>query len=226
VKSVLLVLSSPSGGGKTTIAKRLLAARPDTGYSVSATTRTQRAGEQDGVDYHFLGRSEFEAQVAAGEFLEWATYGGNLYGTLRREVDRVFAQGRHVVMDIEIDGASQLRSRVNHAVHVFILPPSVPVLIARLEGRKTEAAAAVARRLRHAADELAAIDAYDYVVVNDALDHAVAQVSAILDAESVRIDRRPEMLDALPAWRAELLAAAARVEQDLSPQTETQTCGS
>ncbi len=223
---MLLVLSSPSGGGKTTIAKRLLATRADTGYSVSATTRPMRSGEQQGVDYHFLTAIAFEERVTAGEFLEWAQYGGNMYGTLKAEVDRVLASGRHVVMDIEVEGARQLRERATDAIEVFILPPSIPVLLERLVGRQTEAPAAVAKRLMHAADELTALASYDYVVVNDSLDHAVAQVAAILDAESLRVTRRPKELDALPSWRAELLAAARRVQDNVSPQTETQACGS
>lgn len=221
MKPVLLVLSAPSGGGKTSIAKRLLAERTDAGYSVSATTRAMRPGERDGTDYHFLTRAAFEAKVAAGAFLEWAEYGGNLYGTLRAEVERVLASGRHVVLDVEVKGARQLRAQDLESVEVFILPPSVPVLLERLLGRQTEQSVAVARRLRHAADELNEIDGYDYVVVNDNLEHAVRQVSVILDAESLRITHRPAIVDDLADWRAELLAAAARMEQDSTEHTET-----
>lgn len=206
---VLLVLSSPSGGGKTTIAKRVLAERGDTGYSVSATTRPRRPGEEDGKDYHFLSREQFESRVAAGDFLEWATYGGQLYGTLRDEVERVMAGGRHVVLDIEVDGARQLRGSMPSGVQVFVLPPSVPVLLDRLQGRGTERPDAVLRRVRHAADELQALGAYDYVIVNDDLDRAVASVHAILDAESRRTHRHPELVRRMDGWRQELLEAAA-----------------
>ncbi|MDX2193452.1 MAG: guanylate kinase [Gemmatimonadales bacterium] len=201
---LLLVLSSPSGGGKSTIARRLLERRTDLGYSVSATTRSPRGGEQDGTHYHFLARAEFERRVAAGDFLEWATYGGNLYGTLRAEIDRLHAGGRHAVLDIEVEGARQLRRSYPQAVHVFILPPSAPILLERLTGRGTESPEVIATRLRHAVDELGAIGEYDFVVRNDDLDTAVAQVAAIIEAESCRLARQ-ELLPRLAARLAEEL---------------------
>jgi guanylate kinase len=137
VKPFLLVLSAPSGGGKTTIAKNLLQARDDLAYSVSATTRPRREGERDGADYHFLTRDEFLRRVEAGEFLEWATYAGNLYGTLRSEIDRIIGRGRTAVLDIEIEGARQIRASFPNSLHVFVLPPSADVLIGRLTGRNT-----------------------------------------------------------------------------------------
>ena len=169
MRPFLLVLSSPSGGGKTTIAQALLAARADVGYSVSATTRAPRPGEQDGRDYHFLTADEFERRVEAGEFLEHATYGGNRYGTLRSEVERVLEGGRHVVLDIEVDGARQVRARMPDAVRVFVLPPSAEVLVERLRSRDTESAEARRLRLSLAAEELRAASEYDYVVVNEEL---------------------------------------------------------
>lgn len=211
---VLLLLSSPSGGGKTTIARRVLAERQDAGYSVSATTRAMRTGEADGRDYHFLSRGEFESRAAAGEFLEWATYGGQLYGTLHAEVNRLLHAGKHVVLDIEVDGAAQIRQTVPAGVQVFVLPPSVPVLLERLRNRGTEATDAVVRRVRHAADELQAIGGYDYVVVNDDLDRAVAAVHAILDAEGRRTHRQMDLVSRLDGWREELLDAAASLAAD------------
>ena len=163
----LLVLSAPSGGGKTTLAKSLLAARPDTAYSVSATTRAPRPGEEHGKSYYFLTRLEFERRVAAGEFLEWAEYAGNLYGTLRSEVERIFAAGKHAVLDIEVQGARKVRANFTNGVHVFVLPPSVQVLLDRLTGRGDMAPEAVKRRLRTAVEELGAVGEYDYVVIND-----------------------------------------------------------
>ena len=204
----MLVLSSPSGGGKSTIARHLLAGREDVVYSISATTRGRREGEVDGQHYFFLSRAEFEQRVAADAFLEWAEYGGNLYGTLRTEVETGLASGRHVVLDIEVQGAEQLRSRFPNAVHVFVLPPSAGELVQRLRNRNTEDDAALRRRFAIASRELDMAERYDFVVVNDDLVEAVANVAAILDVES----RRPSRLANLDFVVADLrrgLAAAA-----------------
>ena len=190
MKPFLLVLSSPSGGGKTSIAKNLLQARDDLGYSVSATTRPMREGEREGVDYHFISRDEFLRRREAGEFVESATYGGNLYGTLRSEIDRLFAKGRHAVLDIEIEGARQIRKSFPNSLHVFVLPPSAEVLVHRLTGRNTEPRDAMRARITRAAEELSAVAEYDYAIVNDDLVLAVAQVAAILDAEARRVSRQ------------------------------------
>jgi guanylate kinase len=187
VKPFLLVLSAPSGGGKSSIARNLLQGRDDLGYSVSATTRPMREGERDGVDYHFLSREEFLRRRDAGEFLESATYGGHLYGTLRSEIERLFAAGRHAVLDIEIEGARQIRASFSNSLHVFVLPPSAEVLIGRLRGRNTEPPEVVRERITRAADELLAVAEYDYALVNQDLVVAVAQVAAILDAEARRV---------------------------------------
>jgi guanylate kinase len=211
VNPFLLVLSSPSGGGKTTIARQLLAAREDLGYSVSATTRPMRTGERDGVDYHFLTREEFLRREAAGEFLESATYGGELYGTLLAEVERLFLAGKTVVLDIEIKGARQVRAAMPTSVHVFVLPPSAAVLVKRLSGRATESAAAVRERVTRAADELKAVTEYDYVVVNEDLFVAVAQVAAILDAESRRVSRQNELGGLVERLRRDVIEEAGRI---------------
>jgi guanylate kinase len=204
VKPLLLVLSSPSGGGKTSIARQLLAGRSDVGYSVSATTRPPRAGEQDGRDYHFLPRAEFERRVRADEFLEHAAYGGNLYGTLREEVERIFAAGRHAVLDIEVEGARQIRRAMPDAVRIFVLPPSGGELVRRLEGRRTEDREAVRRRLDRADEELAAVGEYEYAIVNDDLARAVARVGAILDAELHRVGRQDGLTDVVAGMRREI----------------------
>ncbi len=206
----LLVLSSPSGAGKTTICQRLLESRADLGYSVSATTRARRAGEEEGRHYHFLSRAEFEARVAQSEFLEHAEYGGNFYGTLRSEVERIFRSGRHAVLDIELEGARQLRRTFPEAVQVFILPPSGDELVRRLRGRNTESTAAVRRRLDHAVEELAAVGEYDYAVVNEDLGSAVAQVAAIIDAEGRRVARQDGLSELVAEMRRQVLAEASR----------------
>ena len=210
MKPFLLVLSSPSGGGKTTIAKQLLMARDDVGYSVSATTRPIRAGEQDGADYHFLTREEFLRREAAGEFLESATYGGEVYGTLRSEVEPLFAAGKTVVLDIEIKGARQIRAQLPDAVQIFVLPPSAAELVGRLTGRNTETAAALRERVARAADELKAVTEYNYVVVNGDLFVAVAQVAAILDAESHRVDRQANLASQIEQLRRDVIEETAK----------------
>jgi guanylate kinase len=185
VTPFLLVLSAPSGGGKTSIAKRLMQARNDLGYSVSATTRPIRQGERNGVDYHFVSRAEFERRQKSGEFLEWATYAGELYGTLRSEIDKIFARNQNAVLDVEIEGARQIRRKMPSALLLFVLPPS--------------------------ADELAAITEYDYVVVNEDLDDAVSQVAAILDAESCRTGRQSDLTESVEKLRRDVIAAAEKV---------------
>jgi len=214
VKPFLLVLSSPSGGGKTTIARSLLRERDDLGYSVSATTRPRREGEQDGTDYHFLTRDEFLRRVDAGEFLEWATYAGNLYGTLRSEIDRIFARGRTAVLDLEIEGARQIRASFPNSLHVFVLPPSADVLVGRLTGRKTEPPAVLRERVTRAADELAAVAEYDYAIFNEDLALAVAQVAAILDAEARRVARQEGLIPFIERLRRDVIAAASRIAAD------------
>lgn len=184
-----VILSAPSGGGKTTIARRLLETRADLGYSVSCTTRAPRAGEVDGRDYHFLTPEDFEVRAAAGLFAESASVHGHRYGTLRSEVRRVMEAGRHVIMDIDVQGAWQFHGAFPESVLVFVLPPSAEVLLARLLGRQSENRDRLLVRLRNAREELAAVGRYHYVVVNDDLDRAVAQVSAIIDAEALRQDR-------------------------------------
>jgi guanylate kinase len=199
-----LILSSPSGGGKTTIARMLLDRRSDVGYSVSCTTRPPRPGEEHGKDYFFLQGEEFESKRALGEFAESATVHGNLYGTLRREVERVLASGTHVIMDIDVQGARQFARSFPESVLVFLLPPSADVLIGRLRARQTEDDGKLLVRLQSAREELREVGAYQYVVVNDDLEHAYTQVASIIDAETVRHQRLPllddrvaELIDAL-----------------------------
>jgi guanylate kinase len=189
-----IILSSPSGGGKTTIAQQLLARREDVGYSVSCTTRPPRDGEVDGRDYHFSSLEAFRRGQASGEFAESAEVHGHLYGTLRAEVERVLSQGRHVIMDIDVQGTKQFFAAFPESVLIFILPPSAEALVERLTARGTEDPKSLIRRLRSAKDELKAIDLYPYVVVNDRIDSAVAAISSIIDAEGVKRSRNRRSL--------------------------------
>ena len=188
-----IVLSSPSGGGKTTIARMLRERRADVGYSVSCTTRSSRPGEKDGRDYYFISRQAFEGRRAQDDFAESAEVHGNLYGTLRSEVDRVLGSGRHVLMDIDVQGARQFVAAYPESVLIFLLPPSADALLSRLLARQTEHPEDFLRRVRGARHELAEVSLYHYVVVNDELEHAYTQVSAILDVESIRHARLPDL---------------------------------
>jgi guanylate kinase len=190
-----IILSSPSGGGKTTIAHRLLAIRRDVGYSVSGTTRPPREGEVDGRDYHFLSHEQFKKGQRAGEFAESAEVHGHLYGTLRAEVEKVLTSGRHVIMDIDVQGARQFAGVFPDSVLIFILPPSAQVLVERLLARGTEGPKSLIRRFKSAKDELKAIDLYQYIIVNDEIDAAVAAVSNIIEAEGLKRSRNRTLDD-------------------------------
>jgi guanylate kinase len=199
-----VILSAPSGGGKTTISKELLAQRSDVGYSVSATTRAPRHAEVEGRDYHFLTHEDFKARQQKGDFAESAEVHGQLYGTLRREVRRVLDDGKHVIMDIDVQGAAQFVRAFPKTVLIFLLPPSADVLLTRLMARRTEDPTDLLVRLETAKRELESVDQYEYVVVNANLERAVQDVSAIIDAEQrkrVRIaslgERVRELVDGL-----------------------------
>jgi len=195
MKPFPIILSSPSGGGKTTIAHMLLAMRPDVGYSVSCTTRPPRNGEADGRDYHFISPEQFKRGQKARDFAESAEVHGHLYGTLRAEVERVLSSGKHVIMDIDVQGTKQFARAFPDSVLVFILPPSAQILVDRLKARGTEDTKSLIRRFKSAKAELKAIDLYQYVIVNAEIDSAVAAVSRIIDAEELKRSRN-ESLDA------------------------------
>ncbi len=204
-----IVLSAPSGAGKTTIYKRLMAERRDIGYSVSCTTRPPRPGEVDGVDYHFLTSAEFERRRAAVEFAEFAQVHDHAYGTLRSEVQKVLSGGQHVIMDIDVQGAAQFARAFPQSVLIFIIPPSIEVLVERLNRRGSESRDALLTRLRNAQTELHEIGRYHYVVENDALEPAVARVSAIIDAEMTRRERAPKLDE-------QVAGLIARLEHEIS----------
>jgi guanylate kinase len=179
----VFVITGPSGVGKGTLIRGLMERLPQLELSVSATTRAPRAGEIDGVDYHFLTREEFDRRVANGEFVEHADYAGRSYGTLRSELEDRVRAGKPVVLEIEVQGARQVRAAMPEAVQVFIAPPSLDALRARLIGRGTDDAEEVERRLRVAEQELAAQPEFAHVVVNDRLEDALEELTAIVAAE-------------------------------------------
>ena len=184
-----VVLSAPSGAGKTSIAQALVEGSEDVVFSVSATTRPARNHEVDGVDYHFISETDFRAMIEADEFVEWAEVHGHLYGTSRQALQAALDDGRFLILDIDVQGAMQMRERVPDVVLVFVLPPSADALVERLTERGTEGEDTVARRIENARGELEQASQFDYVVVNDDLEQAIDEVRSIVSAESRRTDR-------------------------------------
>ncbi len=197
--ATLFVVTAPSGVGKSTLIARLMQSLPGLAFSVSYTTRPRRAGERDGVEYHFTDEAAFRALVASGGFLEWAEVHGRLYGTGRKETMAALATGADLILDIDVQGAAQVRRSGLAAEFIFILPPSYDVMSARLRARATDAPEVIARRLADAAREAALFDESDYVVVNDDLDEAAADLVAIVRAARARRSRRLEQARAILA---------------------------
>jgi guanylate kinase len=189
-RGLLIVLSGPSGTGKGTLCRELLAKIPGLKYSISATTRPPREGEIDGVHYFFISESDFQERLARGEFLEWATVYDNLYGTLRWQVEKVLAGGNDVILEIDIQGARQIKGKFPDGVFIFIVPPSLAELAARIERRGTDPEEVIRKRLHAAGSELLSISEYDYIVINDSIDQAVNKLTAIITAEKCRVNRR------------------------------------
>ncbi len=179
-KGRLFILSAPSGAGKTTLAKRLIASQPNMVLSVSHTTRPERNGEQHGVDYWFVSRDEFLSMIEQGDFLEYAEVFGNLYGTSKAAIARQMAQGRDVLLDIDWQGARSVREHMPEVVSIFILPPSLMELERRLRGRGQDSESVVQGRMKKAAQEMSHYQEYDYIVVNDDLDRANADLETII----------------------------------------------
>jgi guanylate kinase len=195
-RGFLLVLSSPSGAGKTTITRQLVKRDPSLLLSVSVTTRERRRSEVSGRDYHFIDKARFEAMVANGELLEHATVFGHYYGTPRTPIETALAAGRDIVTDIDWQGTQQLVERVrDDIVSVFVLPPDVAALEARLRTRAEDSDAAIAERMAKAADEMSHWSEYDYIVVNDNLEECVSVVQSVLTAERLRRTRRIGLAD-------------------------------
>lgn len=188
-KGFLVILSAPSGTGKSTICRKLLARRKDLRYSISATTRDPRPGERDGKHYFFIDRAEFKRRIARNEFLEWAIVHDQYYGTPRSFVEGSTSEGMSVLLAIDIQGAAAIRRKMPESVLIFLAPPSIEALRERLTARK-DASESVAKRLAAARAELAAAKNYDYLVVNDELERAVNQISSILTAEGLKVSRQ------------------------------------
>jgi guanylate kinase len=186
----LIVLTGPSGAGKGTLLKALLERHPELYVSISATTRSARPGEIHGQHYYFLDRAEFDRMVAAGDFLEWAEFAGNCYGTPRQPVAAQIAIGKTVILEIELEGARQVRQSDPEAYRIFILPPSFETLERRLRGRGTESDEVVARRMRRAKDEIAAANEFDVQIVNDDLAQALEELAAIVFPVAIPVPAR------------------------------------
>jgi guanylate kinase len=193
-EGALFVISGPSGVGKSTLVSAALAAIPGLAFSVSATTRQPRHNEQDGVDYHFLTDAQFATRLAAGDFLEHATVYDRSYGTLRTPTEAALASGRSLILDIDVQGARQVRGAWADAVHIFIVPPSVAVLEARLRARGTDSDEAIARRMRQVAQQLDGAREFDFLVVNDDIEVGHRCLQAVLLGELCRRSRRSSII--------------------------------
>jgi guanylate kinase len=204
-RGLMFVLSSPSGAGKTTLSRMLIAETPDLQMSVSATTRPMRPGEVEGRDYYFVDPKRFEKMVAGGELLEWATVFGNRYGTPKGPVEAALSAGRDVLFDIDWQGTQQLRSRSpNDVVSVFILPPSATALEQRLHTRAQDSEEVIRGRMKKAGDEMSHFDAYDYIVVNDNIGLAFESVRSILRAEQLKRERQVGLAGFVSGLRRQL----------------------
>ena len=190
----MYIVSAPSGSGKTTLLQHLIRNFEDLTFSVSYTTRSPRGGEADGVDYFFVALAEFKAMVERGEFLEWAEYHGNLYGTSREFVEDNLAAGRNVILDIDVQGARQVKSAMSGTVTVFLMPPSFEELERRLRSRRLEDDETIRKRLAIAKSEISFYRDYDYVVVNDKLDEAIPQLDAIVRSGAASPSREADRI--------------------------------
>jgi len=194
-RGILFVISAPSGAGKTSICREILNKLPNLQQSISYTTRARRSVEQDGVDYHFVTMKAFREMVDAGAFLEWAEVHGNCYGTARSSLEQATAAGEDILLDIDFQGAEQLRNSRLDGVFIFILPPDMNELRKRLDTRNTDDDQVIERRMKNAVDEIAEAVKFDYLVVNDLLGKAVETILSIMTAETARTKR---VIDTLP----------------------------
>ncbi len=186
---IVFIVSAPSGAGKTTLTRKVLSNYPDMSLSVSCTTRTPRAGEVPGKDYHFVSEAVFKRMLAEGDFAEWAEVHGKLYGTPRRLLERQLRRGRDVLLDIDVQGARQIKKHFLSAVAIFVLPPSLDELRRRLAARGTDARKTIEQRWRNARHEIQEIQGYDYFIVNRDVKEAVKRLAAIIAAERLKVCR-------------------------------------
>jgi guanylate kinase len=198
-RGMLIVVSAPSGAGKTSLCREIRKLVANLGYSVSHTTRSPRGGEVEGNDFHFVRETEFRLMIDRGEFAEWARVHGNLYGTAARPLEEALDRGEDIMLDIDTQGARQLRTRYPHGVFVFVVAPSMTDLEQRLRERKSDASQEIARRMARAVEEIAAWREYDYLIVNRYLDEAVRQLQCVIEAERCRTIRLSLSLPDLPA---------------------------
>ncbi|MBQ7836512.1 MAG: guanylate kinase [Clostridia bacterium] len=196
-KGSLVVISGPSGSGKGTVVKKLREIMPDVALSVSATTRAPREGEIDGREYYFITRDDFEDMVAQGEILEFTSYCGNYYGTPKKEAERITGEGRDLILEIEVDGASQIKRLMPDAITIMLIPPSLSELESRLRGRGTETEQVITNRLARARDEIKLAESYDYVVVNenDGIEKCAENIRDIIRAERNKSARMTYITD-------------------------------
>lgn len=196
-KTISLIISAPSGAGKTTIIRRLMDENPLLAFSVSTTTRKPREGEVEGDSYYYTDHETFQRMIDAGEFVEWAKVHTNYYGTSKKEVDRIRAAGKIPVFDVDVQGARNLRDNIDDAVLIFILPPSIDSLVERLRHRNTESEEELAIRIDNAIRELREYRNYDYFVINDRLEEAIADTRSVIRAELLKRDRMIDKVGAI-----------------------------
>lgn len=192
MSGLLIVVSGASGTGKGTVCKKILDEMPEVAYSISATTRAPRPGEIDGKEYYFLNRDEFTAWIDDGKFLEYAEVYGNFYGTPLNKINERINRGEDILLEIDVQGALNIKRKCPEGIYIFLLPPSLEELKRRIEGRGTETAESLSRRLKNAASEIKIGLEYNYVVVNDSVDNAVAKIKAIIAAERCRVERNTD----------------------------------
>ncbi len=190
-KGIIFIISSPSGGGKTTICRELLKQLPELGYSISMTSRSPRLGEKEGKDYFFISKEEFDEKISKGEFVEWAQVHGYHYGTPRPFLEEVLRSDRDIILDIDVQGALQIKKEYKTSCLIFLLPPSLETLASRLRKRKTDDKKEIEKRLGKAQEEITFLKEYDYAIVNQELSQAVEEAKAIITAERCRMPANP-----------------------------------